>query len=57
MSTIQSLGGDDRVVIDILGNCACGITLMAVFSERRDMSESGVKARKKFAQLLTLLTS
>lgn len=30
---------------------------MAVFKERRDMSESGAKAREKFAQLLTILTS
>ena len=57
VSMIQSLGGDDKSVIDILRNCACGTTLMAVFSERRDMSESGAKAREKFAQLLTLLTS
>jgi hypothetical protein len=57
VSMIQSLGGADNSVTDILRNCACGTTLMAVFNERRDMSESGANAREKFAQLLTILTS
>lgn len=43
--------------IDILRNCSCGTTLMAVFNERRDMSGRGIELREKFAQLLTIITS
>lgn len=51
----ESIGDDDRPVIDLFRNCECGSTLMESFSDRRDMSENGRKRREVFSKIQGLL--
>lgn len=47
---------DDRTIANLLRNCPnCGSSLLAVFTERRDMSARGDKLRTLFANVLDLL--
>lgn len=48
----QSLDDDDKTIVEVYRNCPCGSTLMDFFSDRRDLSEAGLKRREKFGQLL-----
>jgi len=51
----SSWDDDDRPVVELFRNCACGSTLMDVFSDRRDASDRGIKRRKIFGELLEKL--
>lgn len=48
---------DDRPIVELFRNCVCGSTLMDCFSDRRDISESGLERRKQFGKLMEMLTS
>ncbi len=53
----QSLDDNDRTIVEVFRNCPCGSTLMDFFSDRRDLSEAGLKRREKFGQLLDQLVA
>lgn len=42
-------------IIELFRNCSCGSTLMASFSNRRDMSETGQKRRMAFSKIQDIL--
>lgn len=46
---------DERPIVELFRNCVCGSTLMDCFSDRRDVSESGLKRRKLFGKLIAML--
>lgn len=48
---------DDKPIVELFRNCVCGSTLMDCFSDRRDVSEPGLKRRKMFGKLIDMLTS
>jgi hypothetical protein len=48
---------DDKPIVELFRNCTCGSTLMDCFSDRRDVSEAGLKRRKMFGKLIEMLTS
>lgn len=51
----ESFDDDDKPIVELFRNCVCGSTLMDVFNNRRDLSPSGLKRRKKFDELLNRL--
>jgi len=51
----QSLDDDDRTIVEVYRNCACGSTLMDFFSNRRDVSAAGDQRRALFDEWLTHL--
>jgi hypothetical protein len=42
---------DGKVILELFRNCVCGSTLMDTFNDRRDLSESGARRRKRFAEI------
>jgi hypothetical protein len=44
----------DRIV-ELFRNCICGSTLMECFSDRRDLSKTGLKRRELFGRLMAML--
>lgn len=48
---------DDKPIVELFRNCVCGSTLMDCFSDRRDVSEAGLKRRKMFGKLIEMLIS
>lgn len=48
---------EGTTAIDLLRNCTCGSTIMVAIYNRRDMSEDGIRLRKRFGQLLDELTA
>lgn len=48
---------DDNPIVELFRNCVCGSTLMDCFNDRRDITDSGLKRRKLFGQLMDMLTS
>lgn len=50
-----SLDDDDQPILELFRNCVCGSTLMDFFSERRDLSEKGIRRRETFGKLLEML--
>lgn len=48
---------DDKPIVELFRNCVCGSTLMDCFSDRRDVSEAGLKRRKMFGELIRILTT
>lgn len=48
---------DDKPIVELFRNCVCGSTLMDCFSDRRDVSEAGLKRREMFGKLIEMLTS
>jgi transcriptional regulator NrdR family protein len=52
----ESLDDDEKPIVELFRNCVCGSTLMNSFNSRRDQSETGLKRRKKFGELLEKLT-
>lgn len=52
---IQSSDDAESPVANLIRNCSCGSTLMAVFNERRDNSKHGRRTRETFDRLLVLL--
>lgn len=53
----QGRDEDNRPVVDLFRNCACGSTLMESFNDRRDLSEAGLKRRRRFEGVLKHLLS
>ena len=53
----QSLDDDDKDIVQVFRNCACGSTLMDCFSNRRDVSETGLKRRALFDKLMDMLVA
>jgi len=51
----QSYDDDDHSIVEAFRNCSCGSTLMDFFSDRRDVSQSGLARREKFGDLLDFL--
>ncbi|MGD9209698.1 MAG: hypothetical protein PVI90_02930 [Desulfobacteraceae bacterium] len=47
-----SYDDDDKSILEVYRNCICGSTLMDFFSDRRDLSEKGVKRRENFQKVL-----
>jgi hypothetical protein len=47
---------DDQAIVELFRNCPCGSTLMDAFSDRRDISASGLKRRELFGKLMDMLT-
>jgi hypothetical protein len=45
----------DKSIMNLLRHCACGSTLLAVFNERRDVSDKGVEIRELFDRVLQYL--
>lgn len=48
----QGRDEDNQPVVDLFRNCACGSTLMESFNDRRDLSEAGLKRRRRFEGVL-----
>jgi hypothetical protein len=46
---------EDKPVLEVYRNCVCGSTLMDFFSDRRDLSERGLKRREIFQKVLDFL--
>ncbi|MDA8141794.1 MAG: hypothetical protein M0036_24375 [Desulfobacteraceae bacterium] len=53
----SSRDDNDKSIVEMFRNCACGSTLMSTFADRRDTSTAGLRRRELFGQLLTMLTS
>ncbi|MFH0926649.1 MAG: oxidoreductase [bacterium] len=52
---MESINDDEKPIVELYRNCACGSTLMEFFGDRRDNSEKGQLRRQKFGQLLDML--
>ena len=50
-----SLDDDDRPVVELFRNCACGSTLMDFCRSRRDETADGQRRRETFARMLDQL--
>jgi hypothetical protein len=50
-----SFDDDDKTILEVYRNCICGSTLMDFFSDRRDLSERGLKRREIFETILNFL--
>ncbi len=48
---------DGQSIVELFRNCSCGSTLMDNFSDRRDLSEAGLKRRQRFGELLDYLVA
>lgn len=48
----QSYDDNDITIVEVYRNCPCGSTLMDFFTDRRDLSESGLKRRDLFGDIL-----
>ncbi|MFZ1983281.1 MAG: hypothetical protein WAU91_02640 [Desulfatitalea sp.] len=56
-SGLKSTADDeDQAIVELFRNCPCGSTLMDAFSDRRDISPSGLKRRELFGKLMDMLT-
>ncbi|MBL7048254.1 MAG: oxidoreductase [Nitrospira sp.] len=51
----ESSDDDGATVVEVFRNCPCGSTLLDFFTDRRDVSEAGLKRRKRFGELLLFL--
>jgi len=51
----QSYDDDDMTIVEVYRNCLCGSTLMDFFTDRRDLSEVGLKRRETFGKVLNQL--
>jgi hypothetical protein len=51
----ESYDDDDTPILEVYRNCICGSTLMDFFSDRRDLSEKGLKRRAIFQKVLDIL--
>ena len=50
-----SYDDDDTPILEVYRNCICGSTLMDFFSDRRDLSEKGLRRREIFQKILNFL--
>ncbi|HEY0585931.1 MAG TPA: hypothetical protein VGD52_07365 [Pseudoduganella sp.] len=48
----QSFDDDSVAIVEAYRNCLCGSTLMDFFSDRRDISDAGLRRRELFEKLL-----
>jgi hypothetical protein len=53
----QSVGDDGQLIVDLFRNCVCGSTLLESFSNRRDLSEDGIKRRMRFQDMVDKLVA
>lgn len=53
----QSRDDNDATIVEVYRNCLCGSTLMDFFSDRRDLSEVGLRRRDKFNKLIEQLVA
>lgn len=53
----QSQDDDDNLIVEVFRNCNCGSTLMESFNDRRDLTEEGIKRRRRFEEMLGHLVS
>jgi hypothetical protein len=44
-------------VVELYRNCPCGSTLLELFSDRRDLTESGEERRTRFGRVMDILSS
>lgn len=51
----ESQDDDGTKIVEVFRNCPCGSTLMDLFDNRRDLTETGAQRRKKFTELLKFL--
>jgi pyruvate/2-oxoacid:ferredoxin oxidoreductase beta subunit len=51
----QAVEDDGSTLVEVFRNCPCGSTLMDEFSDRRDLSEKGLKRRKIFERMQAIL--
>lgn len=50
-----SYDDSDQSILEVYRNCICGSTLMDFFSDRRDLSEKGLKRREIFQKILNFM--
>ncbi len=53
----QSVGDEGELIVDLFRNCVCGSTLLESFSNRRDLSEDGIKRRTRFQDMVDKLVA
>ncbi len=53
----QSVDDDGQLIVDLFRNCVCGSTLLESFSNRRDLSEDGIKRRLRFQDMVDKLVA
>lgn len=53
----QSVDDDGQLIVDLFRNCVCGSTLLESFSNRRDLSEDGIKRRMRFQDMVDKLVA
>lgn len=51
----ESWDDDDTPIVELFRNCSCGSTLMDFFTDRRDLSENGLKRREKFGEMMDMV--
>ncbi len=51
----EDLGDDEEVIVGLFRNCTCGSTLMDEFTDRRNLTKSGLARREKFGEVLEKL--
>ncbi len=52
----EDLGDEDEAIVCLFRNCTCGSTLMDEFTDRRNLSKSGLARREKFGEVLDKLS-
>jgi hypothetical protein len=53
----QSQDDEGQTIVDLFRNCICGSTLLESFSNRRNLSEDGIKNRTRFQDMVRKLVS
>ena len=53
----ESVGDDDRPLVEVYRNCACGSTAMEYCADRRDNTEFGQERRRRFEALVETLVA
>lgn len=48
----EDLDDEDSVIVGLFRNCTCGSTLMDEFTDRRNLTKSGLARRKKFGKII-----
>jgi len=55
LNEATGVSDDGSRIVEAFRNCPCGSTLMDFFTDRRDMSEKGLRRRERFGELLDYL--
>ncbi|MDO9226578.1 MAG: oxidoreductase [Pseudomonadota bacterium] len=53
----QSVDDHGHHCVEVFRNCVCGSTLMNVFGNRRDASQTGLRRRQRFNELIDILAA